>query len=106
MFLPACPSSLRSYFPALFLGHGLETSLPADLTAFASDCGHVCGDIRRGCGVDSCGRSDWLRLFTGRLIYDPLGKLVRIARTFALTDGHETIMPQPECLSECCGYSN
>jgi hypothetical protein len=34
---------LYCYFPALFLGHALERALPADLSAFAPNCGRVCG---------------------------------------------------------------
>ena len=45
MFLPPRPSSLRSHFPALFLRHGLETALAADLSTLAAYRSHVLGKI-------------------------------------------------------------
>jgi hypothetical protein len=33
--------SFRSHFAPLFLGHSLEPTFPADLTAFATYVGHV-----------------------------------------------------------------
>ena len=45
MFLPMRPRRVRSDLVSLLLGHGLETALATDLTALATDCGHVCGEI-------------------------------------------------------------
>jgi hypothetical protein len=46
-------------------------------------CGHVFGEIDRR---DGCRSRFGLWRFAGRLIYDPLGKLVWITRTFAFAD--------------------
>src|ERR1700722_5019488 len=88
-FLPPRSSSLGCHFRTLFLGHGLETALAADLATLATYRSHVLREIhRRGY------RLLWrFRRVTRRLIHDPLGKLVRITRTFALADGHRSIMP-------------
>ncbi len=37
------------------------------------------------------------RLSSCRVVYDPLGKLVGITRTFSLADRHKPMMPQPGC---------
>jgi len=39
MPLPACLCCVSCYLVAGFCGHGLETALPADLTALAPDAG-------------------------------------------------------------------
>jgi hypothetical protein len=94
MLGPAGFRGLGCHFSALFLGHGLEPTLPADLTTFAPDGGHVRGQVY---GDYSLGRNDELigLVFRGA-IYDPLGELVRIARTFSFADGHvfETFLPR------------
>ena|SRR5579871_6375411 len=46
-FLPSSPSSLRRDLLALFLGHGLETALAANLAAFTAYFGHVAGETFR-----------------------------------------------------------
>jgi len=77
----------------------------ANLTALATYCGHICGEIKR------CGRfGRWYLLSSGvslvRLIYNPLRKLVWITRTFALADGHEIYDAIGRMLKRDCGYSN
>jgi hypothetical protein len=78
--------SLGGHIPPLFLGHGLEPTLPVDLTAFAAYGGHVCGQVNGRYGL--CGNDELFRLILRRAIYNPLAKLVRIARAFAFTDCH------------------
>jgi hypothetical protein len=96
MFLPPRSSSLRSDSRPLFLRHGLKPTLPADLTTLAPYCSHVLGEIHwRGWNRGGFG----LWCLAGRLIYDPLGKLVRITRTFAFAD-HASMMPQPSAERE------
>src|SRR6266567_1372989 len=94
--LPARPGCLSCDSLTLCLGHGLETALPADLTAFATDGGHVCRNI------GTCRNIGWLCLRCWRiaraLIYYPLGKLVRIAWAFSFAYGHSYIMPRQPML--------
>lgn len=42
---PTCFCSLSRDLGTLRFGHGLEATLAADLTAFATDGGHILGDI-------------------------------------------------------------
>ena len=102
LFLPSCARGLSSNLGTLFLGHGLEPSLPADLTTLAAYCSHILREIDgrgRNCGWL------WFGRLARRLIYNPLRKLVRITRTFAFAN-HRTMMPQAGILRRDCGYSN
>ena len=45
MFGPTGFSGPSGHFAPLFLGHGLEPTLPADLITFAAYGGHVCGEV-------------------------------------------------------------
>jgi hypothetical protein len=90
-FLPSRFRSLGSNLATLGFGHGLETALPTDLTAFAPNSGHVLGEVRRNCGAATGRRVQvvfWLWRLASRTIYNPLGKLVRIAWPLSLPNRH------------------
>jgi hypothetical protein len=94
-FTPSRLSRLRSYFVTLFLGHGLEPPFPPDLTTFAAYGGHVLGDVRRNRGTATGRRIQgnfWLWRLVSRTIYNPLGKLVRIAWALSLSDSHDSLL--------------
>jgi hypothetical protein len=86
---PAGFRGLGSYFSPLFLGHGLEPTLPTDLTTFAAHGGHVCGEVYGGSGI--FGDDNLLGWFSRGTIYNPLGQLVWIARAFSFSDCHDAI---------------
>jgi hypothetical protein len=61
-------------------------TLPADLTTFAAYSGHVSGEVYGGYSLG--GNDELIGLIFRGAIYNPLGELVRIARTFAFADCH------------------
>jgi hypothetical protein len=87
---PARPSSLGSDLGAFGLGHGLEPTLPANLTTFAAYGSHVFGQVYGRSGV--FGDDNFLDWFSGRTIYNPLGKLVWVAWTLSFADCHDFLL--------------
>jgi len=92
-FLPACSSGLGCDFMTLGCGHGLKATFSANLTPFATDGSHVLGEVNADIGSRGrIGRLLWG--FVSGTIYDPFGKLVRVARAFSFFDSHDPMMPQ------------
>jgi hypothetical protein len=88
------PTSLSCFcgsFLSLCGGHGDQAAFPADLTAFAPHRGHV---SRKACWYRRAGQSrrGGFRSLRGRSIYDPLGELVGVSRSFSPADGHRGII--------------
>jgi hypothetical protein len=88
------PTSFRglcSHLASLFLRHGLEATLPADLTTFAACGSHVRGQVYRGHGLG--GNYELIGLIFRGVIYNPPSELVWVARTFAFADCHREFLP-------------
>jgi hypothetical protein len=82
-FPPPGFSGLGCYLFPLCRRHSDETAFPSDCTPFAAHSRHV---LREGSG-NGCGEFRRGRLGS-RLVYNPLGELVGIARAFPLGRSH------------------
>jgi hypothetical protein len=87
LLAPSGFRGLRCNLPTLFFGHSRHAAFAADLTAFAPDSGHICGEVcwkRR--------RRQSRRSFGSGPVNDPLGELVGVSRSFSFADGHGRII--------------